>query len=233
MNDHASRERAALDAIDDLLEAYADARLSPSAPVLARMRRHVLAEAALQAVPVLAPDPGGAAGSRWSPAAFRLPRRAFALAGAAALTLVTGAAVLAAPPGSPFFDARVSLEQAFLPSQADARLASHEEHLAQRLAEAQAAAAGDNPAALAAALAAYEVEVNAALADVGEDEARLAHLQEMLGRHLTALTALEVAVPEEAAVVNALDNSQKAVEKIKAKGSHPGGKPPSAPAQSR
>jgi hypothetical protein len=233
MTEHSSRELAALDQVEDLLDAYADARLSPSAPVLARIRRNVLAEAALAAAPVTTLDTDRSLARRWSLSTFRLPRKAFALAGAAVLTLTMGAAVLAAPAGSPFYNARVALQEAFLPSQADERLAAHEALLAERLVEAQVAAAGGDPAALAAALAAYDAEVNAALNDAGEDEARLAHLEEMLAKHVATLTALEATAPEQAAISNALDNSQKAVEKIRAKGSHPGGKPPSVPAPSR
>jgi len=42
-------DRAALDQLEDLLDAYADARLMPTGPVLARMRAAVLAEAATAA----------------------------------------------------------------------------------------------------------------------------------------------------------------------------------------
>jgi hypothetical protein len=232
MTEDANRDLAAFADVDDVLEAYADARLAPSGPVLARMRLHVMAEAA-----AVAASPGvrdtDRSTRRWSLPTFRPPRRAFALGGAAVLTLASAAAVLAAPPGSPFFDARVALETAFLPSQSDARLAAHEDHLAQRLVEAEAAAGRGDAVALAAALAAYDAEVDAALADAGDDPDRLARLEAALGKHVAVLTALEGQLPEQAAVENALDNSQKAVEKIKAKGTHGGGKPSSAPGQAR
>lgn len=234
MSDHSSRELSAPDQVADLLEAYADARLSPSAPVLARMRRHVLAQAARMPTAATVPGTDGGAPGRWSLLAFRLPRRAFALVGAAALTLTMGAAVLGAPPNSPFYNARVALQEAFLPSQADARLAAHENLLAERLAEAEAAAVSGDAAALAAALAAYDAEVDHVVADVGDDHDRLAHLEEMLAKHVTVLTALVATAPEQASIDNALDNSQKAIEKIKAKSSRPGGgKPSSVPAPNR
>ena len=229
MSTSPSSDPAARDQVEDLLEAYADARLSASSPVLARMRRHVLAQAARTSSAPLATDRAGH--RRWSLPAFRLPRTAFSLVGAAALLLATGAAVLGAPAGSPLYNARVTLQEAFLPSQADARLAGHEELLAERQAEAEAAAASGDPKAVAAALAAYDAEVNAVLADVGNDQDRLAHVEEMLAKHVAMLTALVAKVPEQASIDNALATSQKAIEKIKAKGSHDGGKPSGPPGQ--
>jgi hypothetical protein len=149
----------------------------------------------------------------------------------------TSAAVFAAPPGSPFYNARVAIETAFLPNDLDARLAAHEQHLEDRLFEAQLAAARGDAEGLDAALAAYQAEVDASVADVGEDASRLAHLEEMLAKHVAVLTALEVKVPEQAAIENALENSQKAIVNIKEKGNkgnngnggHGGGKPSDTP----
>ena len=230
MSDYDNRDLVALDQVEDLLEAYADARLSPVGPVLARMRRHVLAQAATTVAATRLSESAPSRAAWWSNLSLRVPRWAFALGMAATLTLGTGVAVLAAPPCSAFYNARVAIETALLPVQADARLAAHEEHLAQRLADAEAAAASGNPAALAAALAAYRAELDAAIADVGDDEDRLAHLEAMLARHVATLTALEARVPEQASIDDALENSQKAVEKIKQQASHPAGPPTGAPA---
>ena len=160
MSDYFDRDLAALDEIEDLLEAYADARLSPPGPVLARMRAQVLREASLRnAIAATAQrlaESEVAGRSSWGLPRLRVPQRAFALGLAATLTLGTSAAVLAARPGSPFYNARVAIESAFLPNQLDARLASHEMHLSERLAEAEAAAARGDLPALAAALAAYQ-----------------------------------------------------------------------------
>lgn len=230
MSDYQDRGLAALDQVEDVLEAYAEARLSPSGPVLARMRTHVVAQAvqfaAAQAIAREAAE-ADAQPSRWALLNRGLPRRAMSLGMAAALTLGTGAAVLAAPPGSAFFNARIAIEAAFLPTQADARLASHEQHLLERLAEAEAAAARGDVVALDAALAAYDAEVDAALADLGDDPVRLAHLEEMLGKHVIVLTALEVRLPEQAAIDHALQSSQKAVAKIKEKQNQQGDDKPS------
>lgn len=233
MTEHFDRDLAALDEIEDLLAAYADARLSPSGPVLARMRAQVLKEAALRnaiaATAQRAAEADVARRSRGGLRAFRVPQRAFALGIAATLTLGTSAAVLAAPPGSPFYNARVAIETAFLPSQVDARLASHEMHLSERLAEAEAAAARGDLPALAAALAAYQAEVDAAVADVGDDIDRLAHLEDELARHTAVLEALAATLPEQAAIEHAIDTSQKAATKLKDKGSHGGGRPSTPP----
>ena len=231
---YASRELQQLDQVEDLLQAYAEARLSPARPVLTRIRAAVMAEAALASATAAAErraaDLASAQPSRWVLPRFQLPRRAVALGIAATMTLATGAAVAAAPPGSPLYEARVALEAALLPTQLDARLASHEQHLAERLAEAQAAAANGNPAGLEAALAAYAAEVNAALAELGNHADLLAHLEAVLAKHVATLTALEARVPEEAAVDRAIESSQKAVEKIKEKGKTNGGRPGDVPA---
>lgn len=239
MNDYSDRRLVALDHVEDLLEAYADARLTPSGPVLARMRASVLAHAStMQAIDAAAGNvvaTGDARSSRWTLSRFSVRRPAFAVMGAASLVMVMTAGVLAAPPGSPFFNARVVIETAFLPSQPDARLEAHDDRLAVRLAEAAVAASQNDAVALAAALAAYEVEVEAAFVDVGDDASRLTQLQAMLAKHVAVLTELKANVPEKAAIGHALESSQKAIEKIKAKGKNakpsdkPGGPPANQP----
>ena len=129
-------ERYANDRVEDMLDAYANARLEPAGPVLARIRANVMAHAAAAAAtsrvldaPTLAP-----ARSRFAWLQAPLPRRAMALGLAASLTLGTAAAVFAAPPGSPFYNARLVIETALMPSVADidARLAAYEEQLDAR-----------------------------------------------------------------------------------------------------
>jgi hypothetical protein len=230
------RDVAALDAIEELLETYGKARYSPPGPVLSRIRANVVAEARAAAAAAAASRrlPAADLGdpSRWTIGRLRLPvfqvhRRAVALGMAAALTLGTSAAVLAAPPGSAFYNARVALEAVLLPNALDDRLAAHERHLRERLAEAEAAAGRHDPSGLQTALAAYQAEVDAALADVGDSADLLAHLEEMLGDHVVVLTALEASVPEQGSVDNALDASQKAIVKIRDReqGQRGGGKP--------
>ena len=221
---YAEFERVANDRVEELLEAYAEARLDATGPVLARIRANVMAQAAAMAAtsrplstPTLAP-----AESRFAWLKVPVARRAFSFGLAATLTLGTTAAVLAAPPGSPFYNARLVIETALLPTQMDARLAAYEEHFQERLREAEAAVASGDPDAVAAALAAYEADVQAALAEVGGDPDLLAHLEAMLAKHTAVLEALEARVPEQAAVDKAIVSSQKAIEKIKERAANGG-----------
>jgi uncharacterized membrane protein YgcG len=209
---------SALDRLEDLLDAYADARLAPGGAVMARIRANVLIEAAAMAATAAAanrlrivePLPQRV---RWT---FppRFARAVFGLGFAAALMMGTGAAVMAAPPGSPFYNARVYLEALVLPTQLDARLAAHEDLIAERLNEAEAAAAHGDLAALSAALTAYQAEVDAATTDAGTDQGLLAHLEEELARHTAVLTALAATLPEESSIEHAIDASSNAIDKL-------------------
>jgi len=221
---YAEFERLANDRVEDLLEAYAQSRLDPTGPVLARIRANVMAQAAASAAANRALDTRTLAPARPRFAWLQgpLPRRAFALGLAATLTLGTGAAVLAAPPGSPFYNARLVIEAALLPTEIDARLAAYEVHLEQRLKEAEAAGAAGDANALAAALAAYEADVTGALGAAGDDAELLAHLEQTLAKHTTVLVALEARLPAQASVDKAIANSQKAIQKIKEKGENRG-----------
>jgi hypothetical protein len=236
MTDYTDRELVALDQIEDVLRAYADARLAPTGPVLARMRATVVGQAAIRAATAAEQrrlDTDRVVGRRWALPGFQLPRRAMAFGLAASLTLGTSAAVLAAPPGSPFYGTRVAIENALVPNNPDARLAAHEDRLTQLLADAQTAATSGDDVALDAALAAYQNEVDAAIADLDDAPDRLAHLEEELGRHVAALQALEATLPTQAAIEHALDTSQKAIDKLHESGSHPGSKPSPAPHPTR
>jgi hypothetical protein len=232
MTDYTDRELLALDQMEDLLRAYADARLAPSTPVLARIRAAVVAQAATRAAVAAEQrrlDTERAIGRRWALPSFHAPSRAMAFGLAASLTLGTTAAVLAAPPGSPLYGARVAIENALLPNTADARLAAHEDRITNALADVQIAAASGDTAALVAALGAYQDEVDAAVADTGDDPARLAYLEAELGKHVAVLQALEATLPSQAAIEHAIVASQKALDNLQNKGSHPAGKPSQAP----
>jgi hypothetical protein len=218
VSDFADKDLSALDRLEDLLDAYCEARLAPGGAVLARMRANVLAEAAASMATaaaanrlrVVEPSPPRL---HWS---FRprFARAVFGLGFAAALTMGTAVAVTAAPPGSPFYNARVYLEALVLPTQLDARLAAHEDRLAERLKEAETAAGHGDMAGLAAALAAYQDEVDAATTDVGNDQDRLAHLEEELAKHTAMLTALAARLPQESSIEHAIDASSNAITKL-------------------
>jgi hypothetical protein len=236
MSESFDRDLATLDEMEDLLAAYAEVRLGPSGPVLARIRRQVLMDAALRNAVTATQQRDAATDLVRARHGLQLRRAIAAVGLAAAMGLGTSAIVLAAPPGSPFYNARVAIEAALLPPQVDARVASREQHLDERLAEAEAAAArGDYPA-LEAALAAYQAEVDATAADVGDDSDRLAHFEAVLAKHVAKLQALSVRLPNQTASDNAAEHaiaaSEKAAKQIDDKGSRGGGHqsdPPSGP----
>lgn len=223
------------DQVEQLLDAYAEARLEPAGPLLARIRIAVLADAAAAAadrrLAAVVPRPK----PRFALPAFHVPRRAFALGMAATLTMGTAAAVLAAPPGSLFYNARLSIEVALMPpvTDIDARLAAYEEQFTQRIREAEAAIDRGDQSALGAALAAYQNELLNALAELGTDTARLTHLEDVLATHIAKLEVLAerlpTAVARQNAVEHAIQASQKAVEKIKEKKAHQNSRPSDPP----
>ena len=80
MTEPRDRHLAALDQVEDLLEAYAEARLAPAGPVLSRMRAHVLAQAAAAAAVQRLPVPDAKHPSVLARLEPWAPRRAVALA---------------------------------------------------------------------------------------------------------------------------------------------------------
>jgi hypothetical protein len=218
-------EVPSIDHVVDLLEAYADARLTPRGAVLARMRRHVIAELDAKTRLLEAERAARLQAARpkwWQTIHLRVPRGIAAAGMAATFLFGTSAAVLAAPPGSPFYNARITLEQVLLPTGED-RVAAHERLLAERLQEAQDAADAGNLAALQAALAAYQSEIDAAVAEVGYDPELLAFLETALVKHTALLEQIAARVPGPAAgaISQAIAASQNAARKL-----HDTGKPP-------
>jgi hypothetical protein len=221
-------DRTMDDEIEARLQAYADARLSPSPEVASRMRTAIVARAAgAQALREIGRGPIMLAGTshpgsqrRGSPISWLLrPRRVAALVLAATVAVGSTAAVVGATPGNALYGARLWLEGLTLPASSDARAAAQVGQLAQRVQEAENAAKGGDPNAVAAALGAYQDEIGAALRDAGEDSDRLARLHAALGVHVVALQTLESAAPAGAApAINAaIDASHQAVKQIEAK----------------
>lgn len=210
-----------IDQVVDLLEAYADARLHPRGAVLARMRRHVIAELDAKTALLEAERAARLAAAQpkwWQTLHLRVPRGVAAAGMAAALTFGTSAAVLAAPPGSPFYNARVTLEQVFLPSGPRDRVAAHEKLLQERLAEAQGAADSGNVVALQAALTAYQTEVDAAVADVGYDPALLEFLHTSIVQQTALLETMAARNPGNPAIQGAIQASETASKHLDAVG---------------
>ena len=148
----------------------------------------------------------------------RGPNRVLALLLAAALTMAAAVGVsAAAAPGGPLYGVRIWLSNATLPADADARALERIRQVEERLVDAEQAIASGDAGAIAAAVHAYREAIASALSEVGTDADRLARLQAALGTHVAVLQALTQTVPEAAqpGIDNALDASQKAVEKIK------------------
>lgn len=192
------------------LEAYASVRLAPKRAAVKRVRAAVVEEARMRA---LEDTIGGTPHQH-----RRGPSRVVALLLAAALTMATAVAVSAASaPGGPLYGARIWLETATLPANADARALERIRQIEERLLDAERAAASGDPNAIAAAIKAYREAVANALGEVGLDADRLARLQAALGNHLAVLGALAEKVPDAAVpgIERALHASQAGVDKIR------------------
>lgn len=227
------------------LDAYAEVRLSPDAAATSRMRARVLAVAHRQAAST-GTDAGLAIVPRTStdldlfrpdaqarPAHRRTRRRAAwrrgaALLAAASLGLaLTVGTAFAARPGGPIYATRLWVETLALPSDPAARAIAEVERLNHRLSEAIDASRDGDPAAAAAALAAYELIVDSASsrAFLDGDAVGSAALQAGVARNIERLTELATRLPDggSAAVTRAIERailrSDAAVETI-----HGGGK---------
>jgi hypothetical protein len=220
-----------MDELAQRLEAYASARLSPSRAASARIRVAVIEEARMRALETSIGSP---------PHRHRAgPRRLTALLLAAGLVLGSAVAVAAGSgPGGPLYEARIWLESAILPADADARALERVRHIEERLLDAERAAASGDPGALAAAIRAYREAVIEAMAEVGTDADRLARLEEALGHHVAVLEALALSgrLPDEAAdgINRAIESSQKAFDKLvqtkpKPRATEPAGEPTAKP----
>lgn len=199
-----------VDELEVLLGFYAARRLAPRVGAIPQIRRAVFEHAEARSPAFANPA------DSWR---GRLGRRLVAAGLAASLALGAAATVVTAGPASPFYDARLWIEAVTLPAAAEQRAEAHEDRLEARLAEAEAAAETGNGAAVARALAAYRAEVEAALADVGDDADHLARLEAALATHLVVLDTLAGEVPAQAAdaIQKAANANSQAADKIKEK----------------
>jgi hypothetical protein len=224
--------------MEQRLRAYAAARLSPSSDAVARLRAAIVARAADAAAvegfearrAAMRDTTGPSAFERTSPRWWRLPtRRAVSALLASALLVGSAAAVLAATPGSALYGPRLWIEGLTLPASGDARAAAQVTQLDKRIADVQAAALVNDPAAVTAALSAFETELTTAVVDAADNAARLEQLETALGKHIVVLTSLEGTVPAQAvnAIGNAIDASSRAIDVIEARLARaPGGPTP-------
>ena len=151
---------------------------------------------------------------------------AVALVGAIVLTAGAGSAIAAsanALPGDPLYGVKRAVERVSLAMHFDhaGRAALHLQFAQKRLDEVEAlAAAGKDPGDAAQA---FDDELNRAEEDalqavaVGQDaDALLAHVQEMIAKHLDVLNGVLGRVPDQAkdAIQRAIDNARKAEAKV-------------------
>jgi hypothetical protein len=222
------------DELDWRLHAYIAARLSPSSDASRRMRNAIVARAAdaaairaFEAERLALQQAQRRQAQRGLSGFLRLyTRRGAAAFLAASMVFGSSVAVLAATPSSPLYGARIWLETAFLPTSGDARSAAHVTLLEVRVEDAEHAAGGGDPNGVAAALAAYQAEIEAAIKDADGDPARLAALQHAIDVHLLLLEQLANDAPAGAqnAIHAAINDSRKATKEIDS-----GGKPTPAP----
>ena len=191
------------------LEAYAEARLSPSLASVARIRAQVMATAAniaAQSRPVVMRRP-----------AWRRPVSAL-LAACLTLALAVGS-VTASQPGGPLYGARIWAETLSLPSSAAERATAEVRRLQARLTEAAAATAVGDTRAADAALAAYNAIVGEATTRADGSAAANATLDTGVRRNIEVLSVLVKRVPEQArdAINHAIERSSAAVDGLRGK----------------
>jgi hypothetical protein len=195
------------------LEAYARARLSPDPRATARTRARVMREARLSfeaariAVHVV---PAMAASSRSTRRRMVMPF----LAAAVWLGIAVGA-MAASQAGGPLYPSRMWMENATLPSGANARTVADLNRLDARLAEALAGAASDNRGAVAAALDVYSLIADDASAESASDPVLQALVAEALDQHRAVLTAIAARLADKgnATASDAIErNIQRAID---------------------
>jgi hypothetical protein len=217
------------------LEAYANARLSPSVEATTRMRTSVM-NAAHRRAALIAADPALAAAdattttfaaerSRAASNTWRRPVAAL-MAGFLTLAILAGTAY-AAKPGGPLYSTRIWIEMANLPADLVARAQAEISRLEARLQEAQQASTERDGPAVEAALSAYSVIVIEAADGSAGNATASAAIAIAVNHHVVILTMLvdSVPAPARSAVQNALSSSTKVLDDLDAagpQGSHSG-----------
>lgn len=202
--------------VERALEQYARTELEPDPASLARGRAAIVARFDRVAAawglttdgrpadaPVGTHTGARAAAGRtwpWSGAPLRV-RMAAALAGAALLISVSGAAFAASGPGGPLYATRLDIETFTLPPAGSAAWFNAETgRLSARLSEAQNAAGADNANAVEAAVGAYSsiLSQTVAAADTSAPGTVPPGLTRALDRHAELLSSLLTRAPEQA-----------------------------------
>jgi Domain of unknown function (DUF5667) len=201
------------------LEAYAEARLSPSLSATSRMRTQVMAAAHRQAALAQADANRtllAAADIAARPTAMRRPawrRPVSALLAACLILALAVSSVAAARPGGPLYGARIWVETLTLPTSAAERASAEVRRLNERLAEVDAAMRAGDTNAADAALSAYNAIVSEATAGTNGNAAANATLDTAVRHNIEVLTLLAGSVPDPArdAIEHAIQQSSSAV----------------------
>ena len=173
---------------------------------------------------------------------------AIGLVAAIVLTMGAGSAIAAsagAIPGDPLYGLKRAVERVSLAMHRDpaGRAALHLQFAEERLEEVEALIAAHKD--LSSTLDALDDELNAAESDaltaqaLGRDaDALLAHVQDMIAKHLTVLNGVLATVPDQAkdAIQRAIDNAGKAAAKVqhgREQNSGEHGRPPTPPAKGK
>jgi hypothetical protein len=213
------------------LDAYARARLSPDPRATARTRARVMREARLsfEAARIAAHVvPAMTASDR------SIRRRLLMPSLAAAVWLGIAAGTMAASQaGGPLYPSRMWVENAMLPSGANARTVADLNRLDARLAEALSGAASGNRGAVAASLDAYYLIADDAIAESAGDAVLQATVAEALDQHQTVLTAIAARLADkgntnaseaiERNIQRAIDHNATVISRIGNRGTPQGG----------
>ena len=205
------------------LDAYADARLSPSDSATARARTAVMSAAHRQAA---LRDAGAAtsaaaatstASDSKGPRSGRLWRRVVVAVGAVALLVgVVAGATFGTDPGGPFYPTRVSIEAINLPGDLGAKASAQATRLEARIREAKrSTAAGDGPA-VTAALTSYKAILIETEAGTYNDPRATSVIVVNLARFVLELDTLAGSVPAGArpALVDAQTTSRSVLSRM-------------------
>ncbi len=206
------------------LEAYAEARLSPSLETSTRMRAYVMNVAHRRASLVAADTTFDGAGASIAAASAepsraagngRRPAAAALLAACLAVAMLAGT-VSATRAGGPLYATRIWIEMANLPADVVARTEAEINRLAARLEEAQqASTAGDGPATQAALAAYSTIVIEAGQESIGDPTASAA-IEMTVSRHVVVLTLMAGSVPPtaRAGIEQALSSSTKVLDEL-------------------
>ncbi|GAC1669048.1 MAG: hypothetical protein NVS9B8_11690 [Candidatus Limnocylindrales bacterium] len=223
------------DEMERRLGAYARARLSPDPRAIARVRARIMREARLQ-------FEASRIAVHIAPAVIRQTHRSLfrrvampLLAASVWLGIAVGS-ISASQAGGPLYATRMWAENAMLPDGRASRAAAELGRLDARLAEAYAAATRGDAGAVNAALDAYRLIADDAIAASTGDLSLEATVATALDKHKVVLEAVAAGLVQkgddnpaaavEAAIQRAIERTQAVVDQLHANGAGNGGTSP-------